>query len=332
VATDEAAAGDPWPFAVRVSVAIPVLNGAATLPAVLEAVRSQEVGAEVEVVICDSGSTDGSRTIAARYGAEVFEIPRESFSHGGTRNLLAERATGSHIAFLTQDAVPATSGWLAELLRGFTLAADVALTFGPYRARPDAAPRVRRELDSWFASFAPDAQPRLDRLDPGERGVEPTRLLGARAFFTDANGCLAKSAWQHVRFRSIAYAEDHQLALDMLSAGYAKAYMPDAAVVHSHDYGLLSQLRRSFDEWRGLHEVYGYVEPARLETMRRSVIGPARADARLLRSEGVRGWRLLAGAADSTAHHSARFAAALLGTRADRLPAAVRRHLSLEGR
>ena len=317
---------------MNVSVAIPALNGAATLGAVLDAVRAQEVDADVEILVCDSGSTDGSRAIAERGGARILEIRREQFSHGATRNLLAEQATGSHIAFLTQDAVPATTGWLAELLRGFAVAPDVALTFGPYRAQPGAAARTRRELNSWFQSFASDAQPRVDRLEPEERGIEPLQLLGARAFFTDANGCVAKAAWQQVPFRPIPYAEDHQLALDMLSAGYAKVYMPQAAVVHSHDYRLVDQLRRSFDEWRALHEVYGYVEPLRLEALRRSVVGPARADARMRRAQGAAWPRLIASATEDGAHHGARFAGALLGTRADRLPAGLRRRLSLEGR
>ena len=317
---------------MKVSVAIPVLDGAATLGDVLAAVWAQEVAAEVEVLVCDSGSSDGSREIAERHGARIFEIRKEEFSHGATRNLLAERALGSHVAFLTQDAIPAGPTWLAELLRGFALAPDVALTFGPYNARPDAALRVRRELESWFHSFAVDGQPRVDRLEPGERDVAPRELIGARAFFTDANGCVARAAWERVRFRSIPYAEDHQLALDMLSAGYAKVYMPRAAVLHSHDYGLLAQLRRSFDEWRAMREVYGYVEQLRVDALRRSVIGPSRADARLMRAEGVRGTRLLCGCAEASAHHAARFAAALLGTRADRLPPTVRRRLSLEGR
>ena len=49
----------------------------------------------------------------------------------------------------------------------------------------------------------------------------------------------------------------------MMRAGYAKAYVPGAAVLHSHAYSSLEQLRRSFDEWRGLREVYGWREPAR---------------------------------------------------------------------
>ena len=61
-------------------------------------------------------------------------IPVERFSHGGTRNLLMERARGAHVAFLTQDAMPAGDGWLAALLGGFALGDDVALVCGPYRA------------------------------------------------------------------------------------------------------------------------------------------------------------------------------------------------------
>lgn len=317
---------------MKVTVAIPVFNGAPTLGAVLNAVNAQEVDAEVALLVADSGSTDGSVALAKGHGAEVVHVRREDFSHGATRNLLAAKATGSHIAFLTQDAVPAGRTWLAELLHGFELAPRVGMTFGPYRARAGASPSVRRELHDWFASFAPDGEPRVDRLNDDERQLTPRDLMGARAFFTDANGCVARDAWQQVPFRTIPYAEDHQLALDMLFAGYAKVYMPRAAVIHSHDYGLVEQLRRSFDEWRALRVVYGYVEPVHVEAVRRSVIGPARADARLLRTEGAPILRLAAGAAGAIAHHAVRFFGALLGTRADRLPATIQRCLSLEGR
>ena len=64
----------------------------------------------------------------------------------------------------------------------------------------------------------------------------PRELVGRRGFFTDANACLARAAWQRVPFREVPYAEDRVLALEMLRAGYAKAYIPDAAVLHSHDY------------------------------------------------------------------------------------------------
>jgi len=317
---------------VTVTVAIPVLNGARTLPAVLAAVAAQEVAADVEVLICDSSSGDESVAVARRHGADVLRIPRADFSHGATRNLLAGRAAGSHVAFLTQDAVPATTSWLAELLRGFELAPDVALTFGPYRAAADAPARVRRELDSWFGSFAPDGQPRIARLERGERQPRPRDLLGPKGFFTDANGCVVKAAWEQIPFRAVPYAEDHQLALDMLFAGYAKVYMPQAAVVHSHEYDLVTELRRAFDEWRALREVYGHVEPFGTAALRGAVVGATYADARLLRSEGAAATSLVAGVAASAAHHLARHTGAVLGSRADRFSPRVRRYLSLERR
>ena len=308
-------------MAEAVTVAIPVRNGGALLEDALSAVRAQRLDRPVELLVADSGSSDGSREIARRQGAEVIIISPGEFSHGGTRNLLAERASGSHIAFLTQDAVPANDHWLARLLKGFEAAEDVGLVFGPYHPRPDASLMVRREIEQWFASLS----------------IAPQRGVGKRAdvrrsFFTDANGCVARTAWERVPFRPVAYAEDQLLARDMLAAGYAKVFRPDAAVIHSHRYGPFEQFRRSFDEWRGLREVEAIaaspaIWPAVL-AWQRSI----RDDVALAGVEGQCGARRLLTAAASTRHHSLRTLGAALGARADRLPAVLRRLCSLEGR
>src|SRR5829696_3936735 len=101
-----------------VTVAIPVRNGGALLGDVLAAVRAQRVDRPLEVLVADSASTDGSAELARSFGATV--VPVERFSHGGTRNLLMERAAGAHVAFLTQDALPASERWLEALLGGFS--------------------------------------------------------------------------------------------------------------------------------------------------------------------------------------------------------------------
>jgi rhamnosyltransferase len=150
-------------------------------------------------------------------------------------------------------------------------------------------------------------------------------LVGRRGFFTDANACILRSAWERVPFRDVPYAEDRALALDMLRAGYAKAYMPAAAVLHSHDYTALEHFRRCFDEWRGLREIYGWVEPAAPAHLVRQLRGELGA----LRRSGNGGAATLAAA---SRHHVLRLAGALLGSRADRLPPAVRRWCSLERR
>jgi GT2 family glycosyltransferase len=335
----------------EVTVAIPVRDGGALLQRTLRALCAQTVAHEL--LVCDSGSSDGSPELAREHGARVLQIAPERFSHGGTRNLLMNEASGGHVAFLTQDAEPADERWLERLLGGFALAPDVGIVYGPYLPRPDASPPVRMELERWFTSLSPDGAPRVDRLDesergrsggpgeqglptlargPGGRGLPAFALMGPRGFFSDANACLARRAWLRAPFREVPYAEDRVLAIDMLRAGFAKAFVPSAGVLHSHAYTSTEELRRCFDEWRGLREVFGWREPAspvQLTRKLRGELGWARGE---LEREGVSPSRRRATLAAVTRHHVVRLAGALLGSRAERLPASARRRLSLEGR
>jgi rhamnosyltransferase len=239
---------------------------------------------------------------------------------------------GEHVAFLTQDAVPADPQWLRRLLDGFALAADVALVTGPYQPRPGASVMVRRELHEFWASMSPDGRPRRFVEEDIVRTPEGRPSPCPATFATSANACLRRDAWERHRFREIPYAEDQQLALDLLTAGYAKAFQPMAPVIHSHEYRPLGKFRRSFDEFRGLHDVYGHVEGFGL----RPTVGRARVEARRdrvwLRREGIPPRELDAATLASFASHLARGVGAGLASRADALPPAVRRWCSLEGR
>src|SRR5687767_2885055 len=298
-----------------VTVALPVLDGGPLLGEVLAAVSGQQLERPVELLVIDSGSTDGSQAVARRHGARVVEIPRQVFGHGRTRNRLMELAAGDHVAFLTQDSMPATTRWLATLLTGFALGDDVALACGPYLPRADATPMVRRELTEYFATFG---GARLDRGD-GD--------AGPRAYFSSANGAVARWAWERIPFRDVAYAEDQQLAREMLEAGFAKAFLPDAAVLHSHDHPPRRALGRYFDDFRALAEVHGHREPLSPRYIAARVRNDVAADRAFVRREGLEPQTLR-----SLQHHTARALGRSLGSNADRLPAWLRRSISLDGR
>jgi rhamnosyltransferase len=157
-----------------------------------------------------------------------------------------------------------------------------------------------------------------------DRDSPNTRLYGPLGFFTDANGAVRRSAWERVPFPPVVYAEDHALAIAMLRAGFAKAFVPRAAVVHSHEYSLRDWLRRSFDESRAVADLYGVPEIGSARRLISGVRGAVGAD----RRDGARGGELLA----SALHHGVRGLGMGLGVRAERLPASARRRLSLEGR
>jgi len=103
-------------------------------------------------------------------------------------------------------------------------------------------------------------------------------------------------------------------------------------VVHSHDYPPVERFGRFFDEFRALREVYGHVEEVGLRytfgTGRRAVI----QDREFMRREGASAREVRRRTLDSVLFHTLRAAGGALGSRADRIPAPVRRVLSREGR
>jgi glycosyltransferase involved in cell wall biosynthesis len=321
-------------MAADVTIAIPVLDGARYLDEVLGAVRAQRTDREVELLIVDSGSTDGSLEIAESHGATIHRIDRTEFSHGGTRNRMMAMAKGEHVAFITQDATPAHERWLAALLEGFEQAADVALVFGPHDPRPDASHMIKCEMERHFAVWG-DGGTRIDvqRLERTAEALAAYRAFAGRwSFFSDVNGCVARWAWERIPYREVPYAEDQLLGREMIEAGFAKVFHPEARVRHSHDYPPAQFLRRYFDEFRSLREVLDHVEAAHPIGTPQTIRGLVGHDKRWLRRQGVRGRALVRPLAVSLRHHTIRQTGAIVGTRADRLPAPVRRALSLEGR
>ncbi len=298
-----------------VSVVIPVKDAGPVLERVLDGVKGQ---GDVELIVIDSGSSDGSPDRARAAGADLIEIVPGEFGHGRTRNLGAERASGDLICFLTQDAVPA-AGWLDALRESFALDDRVGAAYGPHLPRADTSPMIARELTEFFAQFAPDGNPAVQGPD-------------GPVFLSNVNACYARRCWEEIRFPDVPYAEDQGFARAMLAAGWLKVYHPQAAVEHAHDYGPVEFMRRYFDEYRGLRETLGHVEAISA----RGVAGHTRRQVRSdLRWMDERGWaapRRARWAARSTMHHASRQLFAALGSRADRLPGRVQQAISLERR
>jgi len=309
-----------------VSVAIPVLDGGDRFRALLAALATQDVP-RIELVVCDSGSRDGSDRIAERAGARVLRIDRRAFGHGRTRNLLMRETTGDVVAFLTQDAVPLGPGWLRALTAPF---ADegIALTCGPYRPIPGARVATARELEATFAAMAdPPGATTVYRPADLPRPLHPVPAT----FHTDANGALRRAAWEQVPFRDVRYAEDHVLAIELLRAGWSRAFVPAAAVEHSHDYPFGEAFRRLFDEFRALHEVYGFRPRARPREVLGGIRRRTAGDRAWARARGLDGAPLDRATLASLLHHSQRAAALVAGTRAEDLPRPVRRWCSRDG-
>ena len=93
-----------------VSVLIPVYNKEAYLPACLDAVLGQTYG-NLEVVLAEDRSTDGSLAVCERYAAKDGRVRllrnERNLGAGRTRNAALSAAKGDWISFADADDVPA---------------------------------------------------------------------------------------------------------------------------------------------------------------------------------------------------------------------------------
>jgi glycosyltransferase involved in cell wall biosynthesis len=304
-----------------VSVIVPVRDGARYLGELLDAVAAQRVDANVEVLVVDSGSRDRSADIARDRGARVLEIAPHEFGHGRTRNLAAEHTSGEVVVYLTQDATPAHDEWLARLIAPLDDDGRIGMALGPHEPRPDTSPSIARELREFFGSFT-DHELRID--------TEAVAADPASGFFSNVNSAVLRTCWEEVRFRDVAYAEDQAFARDAMRLGWRKAYVPSAAVLHAHDYPFGQFMRRYFDEYRGLADTIGHVEPAHPRAITRRVVAGLRGDVSYMRDMGWDNRRLAIGTGRSLRHHAGRAVFSALGSRAERLPASLALRLSLE--
>lgn len=217
------------------SILIPVKNERRWIGACLDAVCAQQ-GPAFEVVVVDSGSSDGTLDILGRYPLRLAQIAPREFHHARTRNHLASLAAGEFLVFLGGDAIPVSPHWLKELLAPFSDGA-VGAVYG--RQLPRAGASLERQ-----AALA---------LMYGNRPIRKHRSELARQgymlyHFSTVTCAIRREVWRQYPFREdIPVFEDVAFAKQYLDAGGTIFYAPNAAVRHSHDYPPGKLFRRFYD-------------------------------------------------------------------------------------
>jgi len=221
----------------RVEVIIPTYNAARYWKALSAGIRSQSL-VPGRVIIIDSSSKDGTPEMARQDGFEVLEISPRDFNHGGTRHMGAEFAVNADILiYLTQDAIPYGTDAFANLVKAFE-DTEIGAAYGRQLPRENASP-----IEAHTRHFSYSALPVV-------RSWETRSTLGFKSiFFSDAFGAYRREALMGVGGFSpdIIFGEDTLVVAKMHRAGWKTAYVPEARVLHSHDYSVGEEFRRYFD-------------------------------------------------------------------------------------
>ena len=220
-----------------VSVVIRAKDEAARIGITLARLNAQTLADELEVLVVDSGSRDGTVEIARAAGAAVIEIPAESFTYGGSLNTGSAQARAPLIVALSAHAFPPDEHWLERLRRPFS-DERVACACG-YPKGPDGDPltgRVVQDLD-------------MARANP---------FWG----YSNSSGAFRAELWRERPFREdMPGTEDKEWAWHWLQQGRVVVVDPTFATEHSHrDEGPRHVLARARNEWAG-YAAYLDLEP-----------------------------------------------------------------------
>ncbi len=237
-----------------VTIVIPTKNAGKILNQCLEKVFSQKTKYEYEVICVDSGSSDDTLEVIAKYPVKLYKISPEEFGHGRTRNYGASKGSGEYIVFITQDAVPASDEWLENFINAMKLDSEIVGGFGIHYPYPDCNIIDKRDLKLHFDGFGLDNT--IFHLDDEERYKTDEVYRRYLAFFSDNNSCVKREIFEKYPYDDIEFAEDQMWAQKMIELGYKKVYCPFAPVYHSHNYNVHSYLGRYFDENKGLYEIF----------------------------------------------------------------------------
>jgi glycosyltransferase involved in cell wall biosynthesis len=225
----------PWGTDLKVSVIIPVYNGAKTIRRCLESICNQGYPKDLyEIIVIDDGSQDETRTII-----EIFQdirlICQNRKGPAAARNTGADHARHEILLFTDADCIPEPD-WIKEMAAPFE-DSSIAGVKGRYvnRQKEFTARFIQFEYEEKYARMAGRA--RIDFIDTYSAAYKKDIFLKFGGFD---------------EYFPTASAEDIDFSFRLAQAGLQMVFNPKAIVVHqfeTHTWGYLrKKIKNGF--WR----------------------------------------------------------------------------------
>jgi GT2 family glycosyltransferase len=271
---------------MRHSAIVVTWNAAEVLAPCLAGLRRQVVDGELETIVVDNASTDGTDAVLAEHAGAVRVIRNaENLGFSGGNNQGAEAATGDVLHFLNSDTELLQPDALQRL--GAALTQDGVGLVGPRLVQPDgrldpsctAHPTISSSLAVALGVHRVLPDRALARVYPRAWSHDETRDMG---WLHGAALSVRAGLFREVGgFWPVQYGEEEDLAKKVQDRGYAVRFVHDVRVLH---VGNVSNQQRfsSPQRWR-------LSARAEVEYLRRHVGGPRATAIRAITGAGHAG-------------------------------------------
>ena len=163
-------------------------------------------------------------------------ISKAEFDHGETRNEGVRLSDADYFLMMTQDAFPRDKMLLSNLVKAFD--GDVAAAYARQYPKTDCnlAERYSRKFN-YPSEGMKKTQADVDKLGIKTYFCSNVCAMYRRDIFDKVGGFTHKTIFN----------EDMVYAGRACRKGYAICYVPEAGVIHSHNYTCMQQFHRNFD-------------------------------------------------------------------------------------
>lgn len=224
-----------------VSVVIRTLNEATYLDELLRVIGSQiKDNFEVEVVIIDSGSTDGTLSIAESYGCRITFITKDEFTFGRSLNMGSDFADGNILVYISGHCIPSEGTWLMSLIKPIQ-DGTAGYTYGSQVGRDTTKYAEGKIFEKYF---------------PFQSKIPQNGF-----FCNNANSAIDREVWSKYKFdEQVTGLEDMELAKRYCDQKGKIAYVAEACVYHIHNETWIQTRRRYEREAIALQKIMPEVQ------------------------------------------------------------------------
>ncbi len=227
----------------NINVIIPVFNPSAELQLILKELNSQTLKPKKIILLWTIPS--GKNPDIEKKKAETYRrdnvlieyIEQKDFDHGATRRKGMELSDSEYVLCMTQDATPYDDMLIENMRKAFD-DRKVAAVYARQLPSEDAGciEVITREFNY------PDTERTQNKDTLKKYGIKTyfcsdVCAMYKKIYYNEAGGFVKKTIFN----------EDMLMAAALIDLGYTVKYVPEALVVHSHNYSYVKQFKRNFD-------------------------------------------------------------------------------------
>lgn len=253
----------------RVSIIMRTFNSSETIGRILRGLRMQ-VFQDYELVVVDSGSTDGTLEEIKDYPHTFVDYSSEEFTYSGSLNTGIESAGGEYVVCLSHHCIPLHEEWLSNLVEAMDDEDLLAGAWGP----------LVFDQGSYQVGGAGIETMGLDEfLRQPNQGLQ------------NPNSIIRRDLWkEHPFSNTVERCEDQEWAHHFMQQGYSTAMVRGAPALYLPKFGLQEYAASTYKNLMALNRMFGYVPTISTRQLLRQTIrhsGAAALGERSRRSSGL---------------------------------------------